>query len=44
VDPIKRDIASKENLQKTLQSLGINMDSTIVIYGDSNNWFAAWGA
>ena len=44
VDPIKRDIASKENLQKTLQALGINSDSTIVIYGDSNNWFAAWGA
>jgi thiosulfate/3-mercaptopyruvate sulfurtransferase len=44
VDPIKRDIASKENLQKTLQALGINHDSTIVIYGDSNNWFAAWGA
>jgi thiosulfate/3-mercaptopyruvate sulfurtransferase len=44
VDPIKRDIASKENLQKTLQSLGINNDNTIVIYGDNNNWFAAWGA
>ena len=44
VDPIKRDIASKENLQKTLQALGINNDSTIVIYGDNNNWFAAWGA
>jgi len=44
VDPIKRDIASKENLQKTLQSLGINNDSIIVIYGDNNNWFAAWGA
>jgi thiosulfate/3-mercaptopyruvate sulfurtransferase len=44
VDPIKRDIASKENLQKTLQAMGINNDSTIVIYGDSNNWFAAWGA
>ena len=44
VDPIKRDITSKENLQKTLQALGINNDSTIVIYGDNNNWFAAWGA
>jgi thiosulfate/3-mercaptopyruvate sulfurtransferase len=44
VDPIKRDIASKENLQKTLQALGVNNDSTIVIYGDNNNWFAAWGA
>jgi thiosulfate/3-mercaptopyruvate sulfurtransferase len=44
VDPVKRDITSKENLQKTLQELGINNDSTIVIYGDNNNWFAAWGA
>ena len=44
VDPVKRDIASKENLQKILQNLGINSDSTIVIYGDNNNWFAAWGA
>jgi len=44
VDPVKRDIASKENFEKLLQQAGINNDSTIVIYGDSNNWFAAWGA
>ena len=44
VDPIKRDIASKENFEKLLRQAGINNDSTIVIYGDSNNWFAAWGA
>jgi thiosulfate/3-mercaptopyruvate sulfurtransferase len=44
VDPVKRDIASKENFQKLLRQAGINNDSTIVIYGDSNNWFAAWGA
>ena len=43
-DPIKRDIASKENFEKLLRQAGVNNDSTIVIYGDSNNWFAAWGA
>lgn len=44
VDPVKRDIANKENFEKLLRQSGINNDSTIVIYGDSNNWFAAWGA
>ena len=44
VDPVKRDIASKENFEKLLRQAGINNDSSIVIYGDSNNWFAAWGA
>jgi thiosulfate/3-mercaptopyruvate sulfurtransferase len=44
VDPVKRDIASKENFEKLLRQAGINNNSTIVIYGDSNNWFAAWGA
>lgn len=44
VDPVKRDIASRENLQKFLQAAGVNKDSTIVLYGDTNNWFAAWGA
>lgn len=44
VDPVKRDITSRENLQALLRKAGVNSDSTIVIYGDNNNWFAAWGA
>jgi thiosulfate/3-mercaptopyruvate sulfurtransferase len=44
VDPVKRDITSKENFEKLLRQAGVNNDSTIIIYGDSNNWFAAWGA
>ena len=44
VDPVRRDIASKENFEKLLQNAGIAADTTTVIYGDSNNWFAAWGA
>ncbi len=41
-DPVQRDIISKEDLQNLLSSAGITTDSTIVLYGDSNNWFAAW--
>lgn len=44
VDPVKRDIASRENLQKLLAGAGVDKDTTIVLYGDNNNWFAAWGA
>jgi thiosulfate/3-mercaptopyruvate sulfurtransferase len=44
VDTVNRDIASREKLQGTLRKAGIQADTTIVIYGDNNNWFAAWGA
>ncbi|MNK23256.1 putative thiosulfate sulfurtransferase [compost metagenome] len=44
VDTVRRDIASQQNFEKLLRNAGINNDSTIVLYGDTNNWFAAWGA
>lgn len=44
VDTVKRDVASKEKFQDLVKKLGINQDSTVVLYGDNNNWFAAWGA
>lgn len=44
VDTVRRDIASKEQLEGLLRKAGVNQDSTIVLYGDTNNWFAAWGA
>lgn len=44
VDPIIRDIASPEAFQALARAAGINEDTTIVLYGDNNNWFAAWGA
>jgi thiosulfate/3-mercaptopyruvate sulfurtransferase len=44
VDPVMRDIASQENWQKLLSAAGIGKDTTVVLYGDNNNWFAAWGA
>lgn len=44
VDTVNRDIASAKNFQKLAQKIGISEDTTIVLYGDKNNWFAAWGA
>jgi thiosulfate/3-mercaptopyruvate sulfurtransferase len=41
-DTVRRDILSKEQLEELLSSSGISNDTTIVIYGDNNNWFAAW--
>ncbi len=44
VDPVKRDIAQRDAFQAKLRDAGIDKDTTIVLYGDNNNWFAAWGA
>jgi thiosulfate/3-mercaptopyruvate sulfurtransferase len=41
-DPVRRDILSKENLEALLSESGITPETTIILYGDSNNWFAAW--
>ncbi len=41
-DSVRRDIISKEDLEQLLSSLGIRNDHTIVLYGDNNNWFAAY--
>jgi thiosulfate/3-mercaptopyruvate sulfurtransferase len=41
-DGVRRDIASREEFSALLSSSGIGPDTTIVLYGDNNNWFAAW--
>jgi thiosulfate/3-mercaptopyruvate sulfurtransferase len=41
-DPLSRNIISKEDCLKLLQNAGINNDTTLVLYGDFNNWFAAF--
>src|SRR5690606_32963500 len=43
VDTVNRDIASREKLQAQLRQAGVAQDTTVIIYGDNNNWFAAWG-
>ena len=41
-DPIERDFIGSEEFARVLGSKGINRDTTIVIYGDKNNWWAAY--
>jgi thiosulfate/3-mercaptopyruvate sulfurtransferase len=41
-DGVRRDIASTEDLSKLLSESGIGPDTHVVLYGDNNNWFAAW--
>jgi thiosulfate/3-mercaptopyruvate sulfurtransferase len=41
-DGIRRDIVSRDELSRLLSRSGIGPDTTIVFYGDNNNWFAAW--
>ncbi|RMD92520.1 MAG: sulfurtransferase [Calditrichaeota bacterium] len=41
-DTVQRDIIGKNDLEALLSESGINNDTTIVLYGDNNNWFAAW--
>ncbi|HVL18159.1 MAG TPA: rhodanese-like domain-containing protein, partial [Gemmatimonadales bacterium] len=41
-DQTVRDYVDRERLQKLLRSKGINQDTTIVLYGDKNNWWATY--
>jgi thiosulfate/3-mercaptopyruvate sulfurtransferase len=41
-DGVRRDIISRDELATLLSDSGIGDGTTIVLYGDNNNWFAAW--
>jgi len=41
-DGVRRDIVGRDELEKLLSESGIDDGTTIVLYGDNNNWFAAW--
>jgi thiosulfate/3-mercaptopyruvate sulfurtransferase len=41
-DQVRRDIISKDQLEKLLSEAGVGNDDMIVLYGDNNNWFAAY--
>ncbi len=41
-DQVSRDVASREVITDLLHSAGANDDSQIVLFGDNNNWFAAY--
>src|SRR5436305_13328258 len=41
-DPIERDLIEKGPFEELMGRLGISNDATLVLYGDKNNWFAAY--
>ena len=41
-DRVRRDWISREQFENLLGSYGIDNASTLVLYGDKNNWFAAY--
>ena len=41
-DNVRRDLISKQALEQLLGKSGISNDTTILLYGDNNNWFAAY--
>ncbi len=41
-DPVERDLVEKEAFEQLMGSRGISNETTLVLYGDKNNWFAAY--
>ena len=41
-DPLLRDYLDRDHFQRLLRAKGINRDSTVVFYGDKNNWWATY--
>lgn len=41
-DPVIREFIQPEELAQLFERLGISNDTTIVLYGDKNNWWAAY--
>jgi len=41
-DPVRRDLIDKAAFEALMGRNGVSNDTTVVVYGDNNNWFAAW--
>jgi thiosulfate/3-mercaptopyruvate sulfurtransferase len=41
-DPIERDLIEKGEFERLMGALGVSNDSVLILYGDKNNWFAAY--
>jgi thiosulfate/3-mercaptopyruvate sulfurtransferase len=41
-DPVERDLIGKQDFETLMASRGVGNDTTVVLYGDRNNWFAAY--
>jgi thiosulfate/3-mercaptopyruvate sulfurtransferase len=41
-DPVERDLVEKDVFERLMGERGISTSTTLVLYGDRNNWFAAY--
>ena len=41
-DTVRRDIIPKNTFEQLMGTSGIGNNTTVILYGDNNNWFAAW--
>jgi thiosulfate/3-mercaptopyruvate sulfurtransferase len=41
-DPVERDLVEREVFERLLGERGISNETALVLYGDKNNWFAAY--
>ncbi len=41
-DPVRRDIMSKQHFEELMSRIGATLDTELIMYGDFNNWFAAF--
>jgi thiosulfate/3-mercaptopyruvate sulfurtransferase len=41
-DTVRRDIIPKAQFERLMADSGVSNDTTVILYGDNNNWFAAW--
>jgi thiosulfate/3-mercaptopyruvate sulfurtransferase len=41
-DNVRRDLIDKTALERLLGQSGVSNDTTVILYGDNNNWFAAY--
>jgi thiosulfate/3-mercaptopyruvate sulfurtransferase len=41
-DPVERDYVNRERFEEVLAERGISNDTTVVFYGDKNNWWATY--
>ena len=41
-DNVRRDLLGQKQFEELCRNSGISNDTTVVLYGDNNNWFAAY--
>jgi thiosulfate/3-mercaptopyruvate sulfurtransferase len=41
-DPVRRDFVDQEGITALLRQAGVGSDTTVILYGGNNNWFAAY--